>query len=176
MKRGKSALEYLFLLAAGLILAGVAYNYLFGITTSYETIFQEISIQIDREFNQTNSTAPKIVISYVHYDAEGWDRLNLNDEYVIIANIGGSEADLGGWMLTDEVNHTYVFPSVMIKPGSLITVHTGKGTNTDKDLYWGRGSPVWNNNGDTAYLYASNGTLADSCSWTGKEGGGISCH
>jgi len=30
-----------------------------------------------------------------------------------------------------------------------VTLHTGSGTDSETDLYWGSGSPIWNNDGDT---------------------------
>ncbi|WP_457752422.1 lamin tail domain-containing protein [Thermococcus sp.] len=120
-----------------------------------------------------------VVISYVHYDAGGPsvnDREGLNGEYVIIENRGCKAVNLEGWELKDDTNHVYVFPSIILKPGASVKVHTGYGADTDTDLYWGRRTPVRNNNGDTAYLYDSHGNLVDSCSWTGKEGGSVSCH
>jgi len=39
-----------------------------------------------------------------------------------------------------------------------MTVHTGPGTNTATALYWGLGSSVWNNTGDTATLKRPDGT------------------
>jgi hypothetical protein len=40
-----------------------------------------------------------------------------------------------------------------------VTVHTGSGTDTATDRYWGYGSPVWNNDGDTATLRTADGTV-----------------
>ncbi|NJE03274.1 lamin tail domain-containing protein [Thermococcus sp. MV11] len=119
-------------------------------------------------------------MSYVHYDAGGPDvndREVLNSEYVVIENRGCEAVNLRGWQLMDEVNHVYVFPSITLESGASVKVHTGYGTDTDTDLYWGRRwGAVWNNDGDTAYLYDGSGNLVDSCSWTGDEGGAVSCH
>lgn len=49
--------------------------------------------------------------------------------------------------------------------GATITVYTGGGTDTDSELYWGSGSAIWNNDGDTASLYDGSGALVDSYSW-----------
>lgn len=51
------------------------------------------------------------------------------------------------------VKHTYSFPSYTLSSKSTVTVYTGEGTSTATELYWQLGSPVWNNDGDTAYLY-----------------------
>lgn len=174
--RRQGSIEYIIIGIVALVIILIVYHYVVGVSSNYDDLFSEFSSEISREIGkQFCDDNSKIVIYYVHYDAEGNDWLNLNDEYVIIANLGCKEENLLGWQLKDEAGHIYVFPEFVLKGGKLVTVHTGSGTNSDTDLYWGQKFPVWNNNGDTAYLYASNGTLVDSCSWTGTEGGGISC-
>ena len=105
-------------------------------------------------------------IKYVHYNAAGNDNYNLNDEYVVIENYGTTPVNLYGWKLKDRAGHIYYFPYVTLNPGSTIKVHSGTGTNTFTDLYWGRTyGAIWNNDHDTAYLYNSKGELVDSYSW-----------
>jgi|Deesub1362B_J571_1020462.scaffolds.fasta_scaffold00037_120 hypothetical protein len=174
--KGQAPIEYVVMSIIVLVITSIVYHHVIRVSSNYDDLFseflKEISSEIDKQFCDSTS---EIVIYYVHYDAEGNDWLNLNDEYVIIANLGCKEENLLGWQLKDKTGYTYVFPEFVLKGGKLVTVHTGSGTNSDTELYWGRGSPVWNNNGDTAYLYASNGTLIDSCSWTGNEDGEIQC-
>lgn len=70
-----------------------------------------------------------------------------------------------GYTLRDRSGHLYKFPTFTLRPRASVTVHTGRGTNTGTNLYWGSGSFIWNNTGDTAYLRNTVGTLKDSCSW-----------
>lgn len=77
---------------------------------------------------------------------------NLNDEYVVLKNTGNSNINLEGWTLEDEADHTYTFPNFNLDAGSTVTIHTGSGDDTSTDLYWGSGTTVWNNAGDTTYL------------------------
>jgi len=132
----------------------------------FEKIWKQSKGQDERE--QTPS-APQastgVIISYVNYNPPGDDRKNLNGEYVVIENKGSKDVDLTGWILEDESNHQYIFPSFILKAGSTVTVHTGSGTNTETELYWGSGSPLWNNDGDTAYLYNKGGELIDKENW-----------
>ena len=89
--------------------------------------------------------------------------LNLKEEYVMIKNSGSSSVDLTGWEVKDEENkHTYNFPSFQLEAGSTVTLYTGEGSDSETELYWGSGSPFWNNDGDTAFLYDSGGNLIDS--------------
>jgi len=106
-----------------------------------------------------------IKISAVQFDAEGDDRKaeNLNTEWVEVINNGDAPQDLSGWTLSDDSNHTYSFPQGFVLGASdSVKVHTGSGTNSTSDLYWGRGSPIWNNDGDTATLKDEDGRIVDS--------------
>ncbi len=106
-----------------------------------------------------------VIIAYVHYNAAGDDRYNLNDEYVIISNNGNTSVNLTGYTLSDEANHTFVFPDFVLESRGLVTIHTGSGNNTDDELYWGSEYPVWNNDHDTAYLRDAEGELLDTYTW-----------
>ena len=77
------------------------------------------------------------------------------DEMVVIQNNGGTAFELGGWMLKDSQNASYTFPAVTLYPGARMQVHTGNGTDTAADLYWGLSSPVWTS-GELASLYDAN--------------------
>lgn len=108
-----------------------------------------------------------IIISAVQFDAPGDDRTkeNLNGEWVEISNSRYSDVDLAGWTLNDDGNHAYNFPSgFKIKSGNSVKIHTGSGADTESDLYWNSGRPVWNNDGDTATLKDKGGKVIDSFS------------
>lgn len=96
----------------------------------------------------------------INADAEGRDGENLTDEYVVLENAGDATVDLSGWTVVDEAGHTYTIPDgVSLAPGERVTVHTGSGENTATDLYWGAGSPVWNNGGDTVLIRDADGEV-----------------
>lgn len=40
-----------------------------------------------------------------------------------------------------------------------MTIHTGSGQDTETDLYWGSGSPIWNNGGDTVIVRHDSGDI-----------------
>ncbi|AEK72220.1 nuclease (SNase domain protein) [Thermococcus sp. 4557] len=114
------------------------------------------------------ATTGEIAIVKIHYDAGGpnvRDTEVLNDEYVVLKNKGSKAVDLKGWVIMDEANHKYYFPSVILQPGQEIVLHTGRGSNTSHDLYWGSKRAIWNNDHDTAYLYDAQGRLVDKFSW-----------
>ncbi|MFQ6128145.1 MAG: lamin tail domain-containing protein [Thermoplasmata archaeon] len=106
-----------------------------------------------------------VYISYVHENAAGNDWYNLNDEYIVFTNGGNTAIALTGWTVSDEVNHVYTFPSFTLSADASVTLYTGSGTDTATELYWGSGSPIWNNDGDTVYLRDSTGDLVDSYQW-----------
>jgi len=81
---------------------------------------------------------------------------NLNEEYVCFQHVGGAPVDMTGWHVKDVQNHKYTFPSFTLALGAQVRLHTGSGTDTSTDLYWGLGKGVWNNlwhGGDTVFLY-----------------------
>ncbi|AQL42636.1 hypothetical protein BV210_07895 [Halorientalis sp. IM1011] len=103
-----------------------------------------------------------LAIVEVHEDAAGSqpDSENLSDEYVVFENRGNGTLDISGWTVSDAVDHTYYFPDgTTLDPGKQVTLRTGSGTDTETDRYWGEGSPVWNNDGDTVTVRAANGTV-----------------
>jgi competence protein ComEC len=98
------------------------------------------------------------VITDINADAEGDHRENLNGEYVTFENTGDQSLDIGGWTLEDAAGRSYTFPDgTTVGSQETITVRTGSGTNTDTELYWGSGSPIWNNDGDTVIVRTADG-------------------
>lgn len=99
---------------------------------------------------QGGRTTHGITVTQVHADAEGTERDNLNDEFIVLKNVRTDSLDLTAWQVEDAADHTYEFPSnYTLGPGESVTLHTGDGTNTQSDLYWKQGSAIWNNGGDT---------------------------
>ncbi|WP_435362131.1 DUF4350 domain-containing protein [Haloarchaeobius sp. DFWS5] len=94
----------------------------------------------------------------VHADAEGSDSSNLNDEYIVLENVGTGPVDLTDYTVEDAAAHSYTVPSFTLGAGDMVTIRTGSGTDSETDLYWGRGSSVWNNSGDTVIVSDSTGT------------------
>ncbi|WP_336000159.1 lamin tail domain-containing protein [Halorientalis halophila] len=105
-------------------------------------------------------TGGDLSITEIHEEAAGDEYDNLNDEYVVFENSGGEPLDLSGWTVADAADHTYTFPSEFtLDPGAEVTLHTGSGQDTETDLYWGSGSPIWNNGGDTVIVRNEAGKL-----------------
>ncbi len=112
--------------------------------------------------------APTVRIRQVYYNSPGSDRggnTSLNGEWIQIGNYGSTARSLKGWTISDKSRHTYTFGTYTLGARKIVTVHTGKGTNTQASRYWGVSWYVWNNSGDSAYLRNSSGTSIDGCSW-----------
>lgn len=101
-----------------------------------------------------------IAVAEFHYDAEGNDNNNLNDEYVVFENACEEAFSLAGWKAKDSANKAYSFPSISLASEARIVLHTGKGANNGTDLFWGSSQGIWNNGGDTLYLQDPDGSIA----------------
>jgi len=94
----------------------------------------------------------------VHADAEGRDGENLNDEYIVLKNTGDGPVDLSGWRVKDGDGHVYEFPDgVTLGIGETITLHSGSGTQTETDRYWWADGPVWDDGGETIFVFDERG-------------------
>jgi phosphatidylserine/phosphatidylglycerophosphate/cardiolipin synthase-like enzyme len=120
---------------------------------------------------QTPTPAPTESVQIVRivrivYNPDGDDVMG---ELVELTNAGTAPADMTGWVIKDVANNQFVFPSFTLSPSASVNLWVKTGTNDAGNLYWNRGSSVWNNTGDSAFLL--NGvTIVDSCDYAG---GGI---
>ncbi|ODS42113.1 MAG: hypothetical protein MSIBF_01895 [Candidatus Altiarchaeales archaeon IMC4] len=87
--------------------------------------------------------------------------LSLTQEWVEIKNNGNSAVDTVGWTLGDDAAtpHVYTFPEFSLMAGTSVRVNTNIGTDTATNLYWGRKTGVWNDDGDTATLKNAQGEV-----------------
>ena len=118
--------------------------------------------------------ASSISFGRIQYNSPGSDtrtNTSLNAEYVRIHNSASHGISLKGWTVRDASGHVYTFGTYTLGAGKTVTLHTGKGTNTSTNRYWGSGNYIWNNTGDTATLKNSGGTRIDVCSWTSAGSG-----
>jgi len=122
--------------------------------------------------------APALRFTKAQYNSPGSDKganSSLNAEWVRITNHRKSSVNLTDWSVRDKTGYRYTFPEgFTLKAGASVTLHTGSGSDTKKDLYWDMTWYVWNNTGDTATLLQPSGQKQDSCKW-GNGKGTISC-
>jgi hypothetical protein len=114
-----------------------------------------------------------------YYDTPGSDaRTNtaLNGEWFDLKNVSTTSRNLYGFTVRDNSSHVYRFGSTFyLRPGYTVRIHTGKGTNTSTNRYWGQSWYIWNNTGDKATLKNREGTVLDTCSWSSRGVGYKSC-
>ncbi|GAA0456120.1 hypothetical protein Aca07nite_50980 [Actinoplanes capillaceus] len=119
------------------------------------------------------AAAPALRFHSTQYDSPGKDtrsNTSLNAEWIALVNTSSKAVNLSGWSIVDK-SKTYTFGNVTIAAnGGKVYLHTGKGTNTARHLYWGSGNYVWNNTGDTATLRTKAGKTHDTCKWGNKSG------
>lgn len=128
----------------------------------------ESDAQSDRKglWHCRDGSGDGIAITQIHADAAGNDNHNLNDEYVVLENTGQESLDVSGWTVSDTDEETYTFPDgTGLGPGESLTLHTGSGSNTESDHYWGKGRAIWSNDGETATVKDDTGSLVTNRSY-----------
>ncbi len=85
----------------------------------------------------------------------------LSVEAVVVKYNGPGELDITGWHLKDASGDSYTFPPFKLFTNGAVQVHTGSGTNTAIDLYWGQGQAVWQS-GQAVLLTDPEGAVQDS--------------
>jgi micrococcal nuclease len=105
-------------------------------------------------------------ITTVQADASGDDRRNLNDEYVRICNVSDDHVELQGFAVQDASGHRYIFPKGQLEPGYTALLLSGSGRDTTRRgqliFHWDSATPIWNNDGDVAFLFDPAGKRIDS--------------
>jgi competence protein ComEC len=110
------------------------------------------------------ATPSPLEIVRVEYDPPGDDTRDLNSEFIVFRVLVAG--NLGGYAVEDESGKRFDFPGRVYQRGQTITLHSGRGTNTATDLYWGvSGSAIWNNGGDTVKVLGPRGHIVASYSY-----------
>jgi LysM repeat protein len=69
----------------------------------------------------------------------------IDQEQVVITNVGSRLADMQDWTLSDEAGNVYRFPNFRLWGGGSVTVHTriGQDGSPPENFYWGKLEPLW---------------------------------
>ncbi|WP_229841539.1 lamin tail domain-containing protein [Streptomyces brasiliensis] len=117
-----------------------------------------------------------VVISGVQADSPGPDSRtsrSLNGEWIRLTNSSNRTVDLRGYTLREDRQHrTFKFSGARLAPRSSVTIHTGAGRNTFRDLYLNQRNHVWDHRRDTATLRDNHGRTVDTKSWGDRGGRG----
>jgi len=133
----------------------------------HDDLFARLEIQA-REAGAGLWAEPSQLVGYLavdpsccQFDSPGDDSKNKEEEYVCFSNDGPEAFDLSGCTLSDEYGWTYHFPALSLDPGGIVRVRSGCGEDTAADLYWCHegATAIWNNDGDTVYLFSPEGYL-----------------
>jgi Domain of unknown function (DUF1929) len=77
---------------------------------------------------------------------------DLMSERLVIENQTAMNVNVTNWTIEDLKNHVFTFPQFLLATGAQVQLWTKGGVSDANNLYWGSGSPIWNNTGDTAIL------------------------
>ncbi len=106
-----------------------------------------------------------VKITHIEVASRRRDRGCCPEEYIRIANISPDPVELQGYALTTKSGLRYTFPPLVVKPGYILTLHSGPGLDYPAGdaplLFWGQKRPVWNNKGDDVKLWDPTGRLVD---------------
>jgi Lamin Tail Domain len=114
------------------------------------------------------ATSP-VVIHEIYYNSPGKDtgsNASLNAEWVQLHNNSGRPVTLTRWTLRDTAGHVFTFGTYRLLAHASVKIHTGKGSSTRANRYWGHSWYIWNNNGDRATLKNASGTVIVRCSYS----------
>ncbi|MCC8250646.1 lamin tail domain-containing protein [Saccharothrix luteola] len=102
---------------------------------------------------------PEIAITHVQH--KGQVKGSQADEYVEIVNRGSVPGDISNWVLgADDAGQDFTFPpGTVLQPGQRIRIYTNQVHSQWGGFSYGKGRPIWNDQGDTAKLRDTNGNL-----------------
>lgn len=115
-----------------------------------------------------------VEISAVQYDAPGRDDnspRSLNREWVDITNNTREAVNLSGWTLSDNAGHTYKFRHFRLDGRATVRVHTGRGHDTQRDLFQDRHREALDNRAGSVTLRNDNRRAVAEFSWGRHHGG-----
>jgi hypothetical protein len=121
----------------------------------------------------------------IQYDAPGRDSNscasgNTHEEYLTIKNYSAKATiNLAGYLVRDAAGNRFTFTADhYLQPGDYVRLRGGHGSESDAGnvVYRENCNFMWNNGGDTIYLYKPSGGRADVHSYTKRKSGYITFH
>jgi endonuclease YncB( thermonuclease family) len=99
-----------------------------------------------------------VVIVKISYKGTFWQE---PEEYVEIRNDGSLPVQLQDWTLRDIKNHVFFFPNFILGPQQYCRIYTDLYLPEHCGFTYYSHSPIWENDGDCAYLRDGDGILID---------------
>jgi endonuclease YncB( thermonuclease family) len=106
----------------------------------------------------TISAAGDVVVVKVAFRGTAWQE---PEEFVEIYNSGVSPVQLDGWSVRDIKNHVFIFPKFVLGPGQYCRVYTNLYSRQHCGFSFYNPAPIWENDGDCAYLKDKTGKLVN---------------
>lgn len=134
------------------------YNHAYHVLADQAAIARRSGSIWDTDFCGSGPYQSAALKLWINWDADGDDNANPNGEYVVIANDSAYTVSLSGWYVRLASHATYTFPSGSAIPArGRIRLHSGRGTRTRTDHYWGNTKGIFINDlskamGASAYL------------------------
>lgn len=100
--------------------------------------------------------------------AGGFDSGGLNYESISLKNVDNKKINLDKWVVKNKDGNSYTIKNIKLIPDRIITLYSRSGEDhkvgwvDNYYLYWDSDTEIWDNDGDTIYLYNSHGRLVDS--------------
>ena len=91
-------------------------------------------------------TGPDVRFTKIRFKASA-----LNGEWAVLQNLGDTPAAMGGWTLSSR-RDTYTFRGFTLQPGARVTMHSGEGTDTSRQLYLNARHFIWGDRHDVGRL------------------------
>ncbi len=104
----------------------------------------------------TVSASGNILLVRVAHRGTPWQE---PEEFAEIYNAGDEAVQLQGWSLRDNERHIFVFPRFVLGPGEYCRVYTDLYSPQHCGFTYNNPGPIWNNDGDCAYLKDPDGLL-----------------
>jgi len=104
----------------------------------------------------TTAVTGAMVITRVSPKGTAWEQ---PEEYVEIRNEATYPIQLQGWSLRDNQNHVFLFPKIVLGSGQYCRVYTNQLHPSSCGFTYHSLSPIWDDQGDCAYLKDSMGIL-----------------
>ncbi|GHG99889.1 lamin tail domain-containing protein [Streptomyces lanatus] len=123
---------------------------------------------------QATEYSSALKIKGIQYDAPGRDSNscrtgNTKEEYLTIKNYSRTTVNLKGYLVKDKAGNRFQFTANhYLQYGDYVKLRGGNGTDSDANnvVYRDNCNFMWNNDGDTIYLYKPSGAGADSHAYT----------
>lgn len=160
---------------AKLIEAGLAHAFFIPPDRKHNTLLLKLQADaMERKLGIWSKRGRMSVLKITNVSPPRSDKGELIQPYSRIANISNIKVNLAEYTLSSETGPSYKFPAIELEPGYTVLVVSGNGINNLNSkgqliVYWNDQPAKWNEEEDTAYLTAPDGTIIDLYHYKGRR-------